>query len=154
MAFMQKVCMMNLMKTWIRNAIILLLLAIVSLDGCASSAATQDEVVIVYTRIGGYAGFNEQHTIFLGGRIAAKDGREWQVAPHEVEVLLQKIEKLGFYRLAADYKPKNTCCDRISFELNVNFGSHTNTVRAVTGAPGAPDQLWEILGLVQKFLEK
>jgi len=146
--------MISLMKIRIRNSIILLLFAIFSLDGGTSPATSQDEAVIVYTRIGGYAGFNEQHTIFPGGRITAKDGREWQVAPHEVETLLQKIEKLGFYELAADYKPKNTCCDRISFELNVTSGSHANTVRAISGAPGAPDQLWEILGLVQQFLEK
>ena len=132
----------------------LLLLAIVSLDGCTSPVAAQDEAVIVYARIGGYAGFNEQYKIFPGGRIAAKDGGEWQAAPHEVEVLLQKIEKLGFYELAADYKPKNTCCDRISYELSVTSGSHTNTVRAVADAPGAPEQLWEILGLLQQFLEK
>ncbi|MDX1416142.1 MAG: hypothetical protein R3293_18235 [Candidatus Promineifilaceae bacterium] len=117
----------------------------------AALTNSEDEVLLVYKRSGGYAGLNEEFTVSGSGRISAKDGREWQVDAHQVDQLLQEIEALGFYDLAPQYKTKDPCCDHITFELTVNSGDRLHTVSGVSGAPGAPDQLWTISNHVQQF---
>ncbi len=118
------------------------------------SEDTNEEIVIVYKRSGGYAGLDEEFTIYANGHITAKDGREWWVEPAAVEQLQKEFESLGFFDLAPNYVPKNPCCDLFSYELSVNSGDHNAKVSTVDGAPGAPDQLWQMLDLVQNFLNQ
>ena len=114
----------------------------------------QEEIVIVYKRSGGFAGLDEQYTVYLDGRITTNDGREWRVEAHEVDLLLKQIEKSGFFEMVADYLPADPCCDLFFYELSVHIGDQTNSVLTVDGAPRAPDQLWELLGFVQHFLDQ
>ena len=115
---------------------------------------TQEGIVLVYKRSGGFAGLDEEFTIFLDGRISTKDGREVRVDPEEIDVLVRGLEKLGVFELVLDYMPKDTCCDRFFYELSVNSGDHSITIRTIDSAPNAPDQLWAVLKLVENFLDQ
>ena len=120
----------------------------------AESEDLEEDVVLVYKRSGGFAGLDEEFTIYANGRITSKDGREWWVEPEQVDLLLAELEQMGFFDLQPSYLPKNPCCDLFFYELSVYSGDQVWTVHTVDGAPGAPDSLWEMLDLVQMFLNQ
>ena len=140
------------MKSDYRNAIFLSLLFFVTLNVYASPP-TEDKLVIEYQRSGGYAGVDENYSIFMCGQIVLNGDLNGHAETQEIDELLQQIETLGFYDLAPKYVPKDTCCDRFSYRLKVNNGIKDHTVIAVDGAPSAPAQLWELLKLVKHFVE-
>ncbi len=159
-------------------AIIAVLLVSLLLGGCAPRTTSQDEVgrsplptpipvgsvttssaeeigqeiALIYKRSGGFAGLDEQFTIYRDGRISSNDGRERRVDAQEVALLLQEIEQLGFLQMEANYMPEDSCCDRFFYELTVYSGDQAITVSTIDGAPSAPDELWQALELVQDFL--
>ena len=140
------------MKTGYRKVTLLGLLFFVTLNAYASPPA-ENKLVIEYQRSGGYAGVDENFSIFLHGQIVLNGNPNGQAEVQEIDELLQQIETLGFYDLAPKYVPKDTCCDRFFYQLKVTNGIKDNTVSAVDGAPSAPAQLWEMLKLVKHFVE-
>jgi hypothetical protein len=144
---------MGFMKHFNRNMTIFLLLVFFSINACSSSSTLQIELVIEYQRSGGYAGVNESYSLFSDGRINVINADGWQVDAKRVDALVKRLAELGFYDLASAYIPKNACCDRFSHQLTVKYGNNTHTVSAVGGDPRVPENFWEILKVVQAFLD-
>jgi len=100
--------------------------------------------VITYQMSGGFAGITQQWAIYADGRITRSDGREWQITPAEVEQLLADIKAAGFFDLADNYMPLNTCCDRFAYALTVNSDGQTKTVTTIDAAPNVPEGLSKV----------
>ena len=145
--------MIRLMKTWYSHSILFLLLLSVFMNACATTPAEQTGVVIEYQRSGGYAGVDERYSIDANGLISSNKNRQGQTDRKDLDYLMLQVRTQGFYELASKYIPKNACCDGFSYQLKITDGTHTHTVSAVGGDPRAPEQLWDILKLVQQFIE-
>ncbi len=142
-----------MVKYPIRNMIGLILLVSLSVNVFSYSPTGQVEIVIEYQRSGGYAGVDEFYSVLLNGHIGTNNHRDWQVQPQDVDDLIEKIETLGFFELATKYVPKDACCDRFFHKLMVRSKNRIHTVSAVGGDPQVPEQLWNILKLVERFLD-
>jgi hypothetical protein len=115
-------------------------------------ANVPNDVVIIFHRGGGFAGVNEQWTIYRDGRITANDGREWQITADQVEQLLIDIEALGFFELNDTYMPLDTCCDRFTYEVTVHKDNKANTVTTIDAAPNVPPELQQIITEINRVL--
>jgi hypothetical protein len=109
--------------------------------------------VLIYKRSGGFAGLEEGYTIYGDGRISSNTGQELQVEAQAVERLLDEVKESGFFEMAGDYMPEDSCCDRFAYELSVFDGQDYFTVSTVDAAPGVPDELWLVLDKVQQFID-
>jgi len=113
-----------------------------------------ERAVIVYRRSGGFAGRDDEWTVYADGRLAAKDGRQWQTSPEAVSALLVVIRKLGFFEVKAPPLEAAPCCDRFYYELTVIDGGQSNTAATYDGAASVPPGLQASLDAVIKFLEQ
>lgn len=114
--------------------------------------ALPEGATIVFRRSGGFAGVDEEWTIYSDGRITSTDGGAWRVTPDQVEPLAEQIDKSGFFELDGKYLPLDTCCDRFTYQVSVNMGDKANSVTTIDAAPGVPPELWEIIGELNTLL--
>ncbi len=114
----------------------------------ATGAPASDEAVIVLKRGGGFAGVDEEWTIYASGRVAPAEGAERTVAAEAVDSLLADIEARGFFELADAYGRGSKCNDCFQLELTVTHNGRTKTVTAVDAAPDTPPALQEIVSAV------
>ncbi|MBN1147242.1 MAG: hypothetical protein JXA78_08300 [Anaerolineales bacterium] len=110
--------------------------------------------VIVYRRSGGFAGLDEEWTIYADGRVTSKDGRQWQASPEQASDLIVQIEALGFFEIKADPIPLIPCCDRFYYELTMVSGEQAHTIATYDGAPATPPGLWQAMEAVIRFLDQ
>jgi len=110
--------------------------------------------VIVLRRSGGFAGLDEEWTLYDDGTVTAKDGRQWQTSPEEVSTLLEGLEALGFFELEAAPSPVIPCCDRFSYELTAVAGERVHTAATYDGATDTPAGLWQAIEVVTEFLKQ
>jgi hypothetical protein len=117
-----------------------------------SAAEMPQGAVIVYRRSGGISGVSEEWVVYDDGRLTAASGEEWRVAPEPVAQLVAGIEGLGFFGLEENYVPRDTCCDRFTYELTVRSAGRVHTVTALDATPDTPDEVWEALRAVGQFI--
>ena len=110
--------------------------------------------VIVYRQSGGFAGLNEEWTIYADGRVTAKDGSQWQASPEGVSDLLYTIKSLGFFKIEASHVSIVPCCDRFSYELTVVTDELANSAATYDGAPSTPSALSSAIQAVTNFLDR
>jgi hypothetical protein len=110
--------------------------------------------VIVYRQSGGFAGLDEEWTIYADGRVIARDGSEWQSSPEQVSDLLYTIKSLGFFKLDAVPVSIVPCCDRFYYELSVVSGDLANSAATYDGAPTSPPGLSSSMQAVTNFLDR
>lgn len=111
--------------------------------------------VLVYQRVGGFAGLTQTWDVYADGRVVLDDGESRKtvgIDPAQVDELLRTVETLGFFELQDDFMPENTCCDRFFYTLTVQTGGMSNTIETVDDAPGVPEAVWEILSVVDETL--
>ena len=116
------------------------------------ATAKLEKAVIRYERSGGFAGLNEQWTIYPDGRVVLGEGGEWQIPPQQVEQLIADIVRLGFFTFDDSYVPKDTCCDRFFYSLTIRQGDKEKTVTTMDDAPNVPDEVWQALGKLSSLL--
>jgi hypothetical protein len=145
--------------------------AIVILAGCSSpqAAATQKpvttnaaenvpaetskEVQIVLKKTGGFAGVDESWMITTDGRITTSDGKTGQVSAVELSNAVDELEKLGFFEMQASYLPKDTCCDRFTYQLEVTVNGKPHSVTVLEAAPETPAEFWQALEAVNSLFQ-
>jgi hypothetical protein len=110
------------------------------------------EAAIVYQRSGGIAGKAESWTIYPDGRVVAYDGRKWQVSPQRVDQVLSDLNSLDFFALQSRYMPKQTCCDRFTYELTVRYGDQVHQVTTMDGSSTAPPELWRAIQAINDLI--
>jgi hypothetical protein len=114
--------------------------------------------VIAYERNGGTNCIDELYGIFPEGKITGDNGKtkvEKQVAPADVEKLLESISSLGWFTdnfYSTSHTPCGAC---YTYYTSVLYQGQTKTVEAVDGGTDAPANYWlvsgELAGIVPKF---
>ena len=110
--------------------------------------------VIAYRQSGGFAGLDEEYTIYADGRVTAKDGSQWQTSPEGVSDLLNTIKSLGFFKIVAKPISMVPCCDRFSYELTVVTSELANSAATYDGASSTPPALSSSIQAVTNFLDR
>jgi len=117
------------------------------------------EAVIVYKRSGGIAGLDEMWTIYPDGNVAFAahaqgEGPErlYQAEAAEVAALVDTLETLGFFTLTGNYLPLDTCCDRITYDIEARSGDLINHVVTLDAAPNTPPELWQAIDALNAFV--
>jgi len=118
----------------------------------ASSEAVAEEPVIKFNRSGGFAGLDQTFLIYADGRIVGANGEERQASPEQVAAVLQQIEAASFFELDASYLPRDTCCDRFSYEITVHTPPQTKSVVTMDGVENQPDGLTMTLAAITELL--
>ena len=123
----------------------------VQLDGRPIIPVPED-VAIAYRRSGGYAGVSDEWVVFIDGQVKSADGQERQVSAQTVSELVQAADAAGFFAMQPSYVPKDTCCDRFSYQLIVRKGDQVHAVETIDAAPGMPPELELLLREVDDAL--
>ena len=117
------------------------------------------EAVIVYKRSGGIAGLDEIWTIYPDGNVAHAEHylgegpeRLYQADVAEVAALVDTLETLGFFALTGNYLPLDTCCDRITYDIEARSGDLINHVVTLDAAPNTPPELWQAIDALNAFV--
>ena len=113
------------------------------------------EAAIIYRRSGGIAGREETWTIYPDGRVTKtlqpQGEKVWQVPATDVAALLSRLDELGFFALSGSYMPLDTCCDRITYDIEARSGTQVNHVVTLDAAPNVPDKLWQAIDALNAF---
>jgi hypothetical protein len=115
------------------------------------STAQLVSAVVVLRRTGGFAGVNDEYTIYTDGNISLPKGKETQVSSEDVVQLLDKIQELGFFEMEASYGKLSKCNDCFNYSLSVDWDGQQKTVTAVETADDVPAEYWQIVELVTAF---
>lgn len=119
----------------------------------ASEPSDLSDTVIVYNRSGGFAGLQQEWTIYSDGRIILPDGSQKQIDPTQVQAVFDAIATANFQSLKASYVPKDTCCDRFTHVITVQTGGETHTVTTVDQAPDEPVELAAVLEAINELIQ-
>jgi hypothetical protein len=118
----------------------------------ASDEELAEDIVIKFTRSGGFAGLDETFLIYEDGRIVGANGEERHVTSEQIASVLQQIEAAGFFNLAESYLPRDSCCDRFIYQITVQKDSQTSTVITIDGAEDQPEGLTMTLAVITMLL--
>ena len=117
------------------------------------------EAAILYRRSGGIAFRDEVWTIYPDGRVTKVinpqgEGpeKEWQVPAADVAALISRLAELGFFELTGSYMPLDTCCDRITYDIEARRGEQVNHVVTLDAAPDVPDEVWQAIDALNAFI--
>ena len=105
------------------------------------------EAVVVFERSGGFAGVNDQWTIFSDGKIVKDSGETATISTDQLSALLSAVDAAGFY----DMKPGSSlgnasnCKDCFTYTLTITNNGQTNTISAQDGSKNLPDAFWSLI---------
>lgn len=111
------------------------------------------DTVIVYGRSGGFAGLQQEWTIYPDGRIDFPDGSQKQVDPAQIQTLFDTIRTANFQSLNDSYLPKDTCCDLFTYTVTVQTDSEKQTITTMDGASNVPVELTAVLQTINQLIQ-
>ncbi len=120
-----------------------------------AAAMLSEGAVIVYEHNGGAGCVDELYAIYPDGKITAEEGvneLEKQVTPEDVEVLLSKINDMGWFTdilYSTEHEPCGQC---YTFFLTVSDQGQIKTVKAVNGGTDTPPIYWKVISLIDEII--
>lgn len=122
-----------------------------------AQAVTEDqppEILLVFHRSGGFAGLDQEWTLYTDGQIIMPDGQQKMVDAAQLQALLDTIQVADFLSLNDSYYvPKDTCCDRFFYTITVQLDGATKTVETIDAAPEQPERLTAVLGAINELIQ-
>jgi hypothetical protein len=112
-----------------------------------------EDTIVVYGRSGGFAGLQQEWTIYADGKIILPDGSQKQIDPAQVQLLFDKIQAANFQSLNPSYMPEDTCCDLFTYTVTVQTGSETHTITTMDDAPNVPVGLTAVFQTIDDLIQ-
>jgi hypothetical protein len=114
---------------------------------------TEGTPLIVLQRTGGFAGLEDEWWFYANGRIVNhRDNQAQQVEAGEVIALHQDMLNGGFFNLAPEYMPADTCCDRFTYAVTLIEGENRHTVTTMDETESIPELLRDSLRRITTLL--
>lgn len=102
--------------------------------------------VIILKRSGGFAGLEDQWTIYADGKVEGAPTTESPLSTDQIAQILADAEAGGFFELDNEYIDKNHCCDFFNYEVTINLpDGRSQTVTTVEQTPSMPPVLAEVI---------
>jgi hypothetical protein len=118
-------------RTWLAAVVVLAGLVGATASAAPATAAPAAEAVSMQ-RTGG-------HGDHLSVQLAGGGGKA-------IDEIFRLASSPAFRALRPRYVPKNTCCDRYLYRVEVRYrNGAVKKVEALDGAPGAPKVLWDLV---------
>ncbi len=112
-----------------------------------------DDTVIIYGRSGGFAGLQQEWTIYADGRIDLPDGSQKRVDPAQIQTLFDTIRTANFQSLNESYLPEDTCCDLFTYNVTVQTDSEKQTITTMDDASNVPVELTAVLQAINQLIQ-
>lgn len=116
------------------------------------TATLASNTAVIFKRSGGFAGLEEEWTIFTDGRVETNSPIQPQLTAEQVSQLLTSLEAMGFFELSGSYLPDDTCCDRFVYEITAVQSGTFHTVTTLQDTPDMPESLQQALRLLETVL--
>ena len=98
--------------------------------------------VIILKRSGGFAGLEDQWTIYADGRVEGAATAENPLATEHITKILAEAEAGGFFNLKNEYIDPGHCCDFFNYEVTLNLADgRSHTIITVEQTPKQPEIL-------------
>jgi hypothetical protein len=137
-------------------AVFIVLAAMVFIAGCmtdtreSANSSSGPKLVVLYTRTGGIAAFNDKLVVFENGQAAYSRGNktgEFTIPPDRLSELQQLLVNADFPSLAPSYPAPSSGADYFNYTITYN----KKEVRTETG--GVPDSLVAVIGRLDALLD-
>jgi hypothetical protein len=107
---------------------------------------------MIYERIGGETGLRERWEIYADGRTVREDGTVRYLEPEALMVLMEQVERSGFFEMEDVYLQESPDPPRFVYALSVRMNEGMKAVVVMDGAPGQPPALGELIRTVDKLV--
>jgi hypothetical protein len=122
-------------------------------SGAIDEPGAVSDAVVIYGRSGGFAGLQQEWTIYPDGRIEFPDGSQKQVDAAQAQALFDTIQTANFQSLNAAYLPEDTCCDLFTYTVTLQTGDEKYTVTTMDEAPDVPIELTAVLQTINQLIQ-
>jgi hypothetical protein len=110
--------------------------------------------VIVFTKTGGFAGFNDIWVIYEDGRVTLNGEDKTALTSEEVDTLIEDLDELGFFEMEYLTKPGEFCCDFFEYTLAVQSEDKQNYISFSEGDESLPASIWDALAMMRAVTEE
>ncbi|HRW06876.1 MAG TPA: hypothetical protein P5121_17360 [Caldilineaceae bacterium] len=130
----------------------ILLFAVALLSGCAPLSATSTaapDALVMYQRSGGFAGLDDQLTIYADGRAELRQHEQataFTVTTEELSQLTALLDGIAFSSLAGNYPPPSQGADYLSYTIDY-AGERISAVDTTI-----PEALYPLLDLLDQLI--
>lgn len=95
--------------------------------------------VIILKRSGGFAGLEDQWTIYADGTVEGAPTTENPVSTEHIAQILRDADAGGFFELNDNYVDEGHCCDFFNYEVTLNLpDGRSQTITTVEQTPSQP----------------
>ncbi len=143
-----------------KSYFVLISACLLLVSGCFNASestpvpTSQNSILVIYERTGGFAGLRDQLTIYSNGHCELRRKnveREFTLRPSQLAHLKELMEEASFPGLKDEYLPTNTGADFFEYVVSYQAGEgKMHTVRAINGA--VPDALQPILNELNQLI--
>jgi len=112
------------------------------------------EASLVYERSGGFAGITERWMIYPDGRVITGEGIEYAAEPEKAKALQSEIEQSGFFEWQQARGLPGACRDCFVHSITLAAEGRLKTISAVDGSNDAPEEFWELVDAIRRFLSE
>ena len=141
---------------------IVLILFAIMLTACQSSGAKAKgeyteipsaskievgDAIIVYQRSGGFAGVDEQWSLYADGRISDNKGNQKVVEGAQITALIDELKTAGVLEMKDSMGSgiSNACKDCFTYTITVNIDGKTKKIITQDNTKGVPEAFWNVI---------
>ncbi|MFZ0547471.1 MAG: hypothetical protein WAM60_18640 [Candidatus Promineifilaceae bacterium] len=100
-----------------------------------------DGAVIIFTRTGGFAGFNDTWVFYEDGRATLNGVDQSKLTPEKISDVMNQLEALGFFEISYFTEPGTICCDFFDYTIAARTPEMQNFAGYSDGDQNAPSNL-------------
>ena len=108
--------------------------------------------VLVIRRTGGFAGVEEEWSIYEDGRVTLPNGQHQQIEAEAVSRLLTEITQSGFFNMGDAVGGMSKCRDCFNYQITVSKDGQTKTIRVQPESSNIPQELLKAIESINTFL--
>ena len=102
--------------------------------------------VIILKRSGGFAGLEDEWTIYADGRVEGSPTTEDPLSTEHIAQILTDAETGGFFSLEDEYIDEGHCCDFFNYEVTINLADgRSHTITTMEQTPSMPPVLAQVI---------
>jgi hypothetical protein len=109
---------------------------------------------MIFTRSGGFAGFDDTWTFYANGRVTWNGEELSPQTPERINGVVTELEESGFFEMTYITGPNDFCCDFFTYSLAAQTPEKQNFVSFSEGDPNLPQTLWDALALMQELVNE
>lgn len=117
------------------------------------TADDPNQAVIIFKRTGGFAGREDEWTIYADGHVDGSEGARGPLTTDELDQILAEADNIGFFEMKNEYIDKDHCCDFYNYEVTIQApDGRSNTITTAEQTPSLPPELAQLIQDINNLL--